>query len=151
MALVDALPDAAVREVLQRLCLSRRHRDTVYAARAACHAIPRLATRPPLQPTETYRLLVGQRLEVILFMLAKTSSEVAKQQIVAYLATYRSVKPRLSGDDLHAMGLTPGPLFRQVLDYLLQARLNGEVTTDTEERALVQQLLHTGTRQCGQS
>ena len=61
------------------------------------------------------------------------------------------MKPRLSGHDLHAMGLTPGPLFRQVLDYLLQARLHGEVTTDTEERALVQQLLRTGTRQCGQS
>jgi tRNA nucleotidyltransferase (CCA-adding enzyme) len=150
MALVEALPDAAMREVLQRLHLSRRHSNTVCAARAACHAIPRLATQPPLPPAETYRLLVGQRLEVILFMLAKTSSEVARQQIVAYLATYRWVKPRLSGHGLHAMGLTPGPLFRQVLDSVLEARLNGEVTTDTEERALVQQLLR-GTRQCGQS
>jgi hypothetical protein len=124
----------AVRELMQWLGLSRRHSNTVQAARAARHAIPRLATRPPLSPAETYRLLVGQRLETMLFLLAKTSSEVAKQ------------KPRLSGHDLRAMGLTPGPLFRQVLDSLLQARLNGEVTTDTEERALVQQLMRPETR-----
>lgn len=76
-------------------------------------------------------------------MLATTSSAVAKRQIVAYLDTYRWIKPRLSSHDLHALGLTPGPHYRQVLARLLAARLNGEVTTDTEERALVQQLLCT--------
>jgi tRNA nucleotidyltransferase (CCA-adding enzyme) len=83
----------------------------------------------------------------MLFLLAQTSSEVAKQQIIAYLATYRSLKPRLTGHDLHAMDLPPGPRFRRVLDCLLEARLNGEVTTDTEERALVQRLIRTGTGQ----
>jgi tRNA nucleotidyltransferase (CCA-adding enzyme) len=143
MALTDALSDVAVRDVLQRLSISRRQADTVYAARLARHAIPRLATRPPLPPAEMYRLLTGQQLEVLLFLLAKTSSDVAKHQIVAYLDTSRFVKSRLSGHDLHAMGLTPGPRFRQVLDRVLAARLNGEVTNDAEERALVQQLMRT--------
>jgi tRNA nucleotidyltransferase (CCA-adding enzyme) len=101
----------------------------------------RLATRPPLPPAETYRLLAGQRLETLLFVLAKTSSDVAQHQIVAYLDTYRFVKPRLSGHDLHAMGLIPGPRFRQVLDRVLEARLNGAVPNDAEDRALVQQLM----------
>jgi tRNA nucleotidyltransferase (CCA-adding enzyme) len=140
IALVDALPDAVVRAMLQRLCLSQRHKNTIQAARAARPVIPRLATRPPLPPAETFRLLTGQRLEVLLFLLATTSSAIAKHQIVAYLDTYRWVKPHLSGHDLHAMGLPPGPRMRQVLARLLEARLNGEVTTDLEERTLVQQL-----------
>jgi tRNA nucleotidyltransferase (CCA-adding enzyme) len=78
--------------------------------------------------------------EVLLFLLAKTTATAAKQQIVAYLETYRYVRPQLSGHDLRAMGLTPGPLFRKLLDRLLEARLNGEVTNATEERALVQRL-----------
>ena len=143
IALVDALPDTVVPAMLQRLCLSRRHRDTIQAARAARHVIPRLATRPPLLPAETSRLLAGQRIEVLLFLLATTSSPIAKHQIVAYLDTYRWMKPRLSGHDLHAMGLTPGPRVRQVLTHLLEARLNGEVTTAAGERALAQQLLCT--------
>jgi tRNA nucleotidyltransferase (CCA-adding enzyme) len=141
MALLDALSDVAVSDVLLRLSFSRRQADTVHVARAARHTIPRLATRPPLLPAETSRLLAGQRLEVLLFVLAKTSSDVAKHQIVAYLDTYRFVKPQLSGHDLRAMGLTPGPLFRTVLDRVLEARLNGEITNDAEERALVQRLI----------
>ena len=34
---------------------------------------------------------------VIRFLLAKTTAAAAKQQIVAYLETYRYVKPQLSG------------------------------------------------------
>jgi tRNA nucleotidyltransferase (CCA-adding enzyme) len=140
IALLEALSDLAVHEALQGLSLPRRHADTVHAARVARHAIPRLATRPPLSPAETYRILAGQPVEVLLFLLAKTTATAAKQQIVAYLEMYRYVKPQLSGHDLHAMGLTPGPLFRKILGCLLEARLNGEVTNATEERAFVQRL-----------
>jgi tRNA nucleotidyltransferase (CCA-adding enzyme) len=131
----------AGQEALRGLKLPRRHVDTVHAARAARHAIPRLATRPPLPPAETYRILAGQCLEVLLFLLAKTTAAAAQQQIVAYLETYRYVKPQLSGHDLRAMGLTPGPVFRTLLRRLLEARLNGEVTNAMEERTFVQRLV----------
>jgi tRNA nucleotidyltransferase (CCA-adding enzyme) len=86
-------------------------------------------------------MLAGQRLESVLFLLAKTTSKAAQQQIAAYLDTSRYIQPRLSGHDLHAMGLTPGPRFRTILHRLLEARLNGEVSTEAEERAVVRQLV----------
>jgi tRNA nucleotidyltransferase (CCA-adding enzyme) len=141
IALLDAVSDTAVGETLQRLSLSGQHVATVQAARAARHVLPRLATQPPPPPAGTYRLLSGQRLEVLLFLLAKTTSEAAQQQIAAYLETYRYVQPCLSGHDLQAMGLTPGPQFRTILACLLEARLNGEITTEAEERALVRRLI----------
>jgi tRNA nucleotidyltransferase (CCA-adding enzyme) len=140
IALLDAVSDTAVDEALRRLRLSGRHTETVLAARAARHALPRLAKQPPPLPAETYRLLAGQRLEVVLFCMAKTTSAAAQQQIAAYLETYRYTQPRLSGHDLQAMGLTPGPQFRTLLSRLLEACLNGEVTAAAEERALVQRL-----------
>jgi hypothetical protein len=39
------------------------------------------------------------------------------------------------------MGLRPGPLFGELLRTLRDARLNGEVSTAEEERALVKQRL----------
>jgi tRNA nucleotidyltransferase (CCA-adding enzyme) len=140
MALLDAVSDTAVDETQRRLRLSGRQAETVLAARAVRHTLPRLAKRP-LPPAETYRLLSGQRLEVLLFCLAKTSSAVAQQQIAAYLETSRYIQPRLSGHDLQALGLTPGPQFRTLLSRLLEASLNGEVSTEAEERALVQRLV----------
>ena len=141
IALLDALSDTAVSEALQRLSLGGQHTATVQAARTARHVLPRLANQPPLQPAETYRLLAGQRLESVLFLLAKTTSKAAQQQIAAYLDTSQYIQPRLSGHDLHAMALTPGPRFRTILHRLLEARLNGEVTTAAEERAVVRQLV----------
>ena len=44
--------------------------------------------------------------------------------------------------DLKALGLKPGPRFKQILDRLLEARLNGEIKTKADERALAKQLVH---------
>jgi tRNA nucleotidyltransferase (CCA-adding enzyme) len=141
IALLDTLSDTAVRETLQQLRLGGQHATTVQATRTPRYVLPRLAHQPPLQPVETYRMLAGQRLESVLFLLAKTPLKAVQQQIAAYLDTYRYVQPQLSGHDLHAMGLTTGPQFRTILHRLLAARLNGEVTTEAEERALVWQLV----------
>jgi len=38
------------------------------------------------------------------------------------------------------MGLKPGPLYRKILDRLLDARLNGEVKTDADEREMAKRM-----------
>jgi tRNA nucleotidyltransferase (CCA-adding enzyme) len=60
--------------------------------------------------------------------------------VSAFLTTYQQVKPILSGTDLQAMGFKPGPQFKEILSRLLDARLNGEVKTETEERTFVLRL-----------
>ena len=73
--------------------------------------------------------------------MAKTSSESIKRQISAFLTTYQRMTPLLNGSDLKAMGLKPGPQFRNILDQLLDARLNGAVKTESEERDFISQFL----------
>ena len=41
--------------------------------------------------------------------------------------------PTLRGSDLKDMGITPGPVYREILDCLLDGRLNGELTSREEE------------------
>jgi len=50
------------------------------------------------------------------------------------------VKPILTGTDLQTMGLKPGPKFKEILGRLLDARLNREIKTESEERDLVAKL-----------
>jgi tRNA nucleotidyltransferase (CCA-adding enzyme) len=63
-----------------------------------------------------------------------------KRQLVAYMKN-RAMKTVLTGWDLQAMGLQPGPQFKKILGRLLDARLNGKVKTEFEERELLQQLI----------
>ena len=72
--------------------------------------------------------------------MAKTRSEKVKQNISAQFTTYRWVKPILKGNDLKSMNLKPGPSYNKILNRLLDARLNGEVETEADERRLVRRL-----------
>jgi tRNA nucleotidyltransferase (CCA-adding enzyme) len=74
--------------------------------------------------------------------MAKSKGETVKRQVSAFLTTYQHVKPTLTGTDLKAMGLKPGPQFKKILDRLLAAHLDGEVRTEAEERRFVQQVIH---------
>ena len=140
-ALMEAVPDKAVREALMRLPVPERQAEKIRAGRFASHAIlRRLAKLPPLAPAETYRTLRGLSDEVLLFLLAKTKSDSVKRQVSAYLTTYQHVKPTLCGDDLKTLGLKPGPIYKKILDRLLDARLNGEVKTKADERKLAKKL-----------
>lgn len=47
-------------------------------------------------------------------------------------------RPLLTGDDLIAMGLRPGPRFKEMLDAVLDAQLEGTIHTADEARAFVQ-------------
>ncbi len=58
-----------------------------------------------------------------------------------YLACWRWVRPAITGDDLVAMGLTPGPFFKVILQQVRAARLDGWVSDEAGERELVRQLL----------
>jgi len=144
MALMEVVPGKAVGETLRRLKLSARHAEKI----RVCHylsrkLLQRLAKRPPLRPAETYRVLVGLSDETLLFLMAKTKSESVNRHIAAYLTTHRHVKPALTGTDLNALGLKPGPIFKKILSQLLDARLNGEVQTGADERALVKRIIKT--------
>jgi tRNA nucleotidyltransferase (CCA-adding enzyme) len=58
-----------------------------------------------------------------------------------YLETWRHVRPLLTGDDLRALGIPPGPRYRAILAALRDARLDGRVQSRDDEIALVRALI----------
>lgn len=141
MALADSIPDGGVTEFLKRFPFSERERETLKKSRESFPRLYRmLGKRPSPSPAEVYRLLTGIPDETLVYVMAKSKSEVVKREVSAFLTTYQQVKPSLTGDDLKTMGLKPGPLFKTILARLLEARLNKEVKSEAEERRLVERL-----------
>ena len=50
-----------------------------------------------------------------------------RRQIWRYLTVWQHVQPPLTGNDLRRLGYKPGPQYRQILDRLLAATLDGEI------------------------
>jgi tRNA nucleotidyltransferase (CCA-adding enzyme) len=138
MALMESLSPRAVGETVKRLGMSARDVERIKAGHAAANAmLRRLARRPPPKPSETYHALDGLADETLLLLMAKAKPDSVKRQVSAYLTTYQRTKPSLTGADLKALGLKPGPQFKKILGRLLDARLDGDVKNEAGERELV--------------
>jgi tRNA nucleotidyltransferase (CCA-adding enzyme) len=71
--------------------------------------------------------------------MAKTQQEETRRAISRYFRDLKEVRPKLRGRDLKDMGITPGPVYRRILDQLLDGRLNGELSSREEEMEFVRQ------------
>lgn len=141
MAVTNVLPNRAVVEMLKRFPFTEAESERIKAARFRIKETVRvLSKRPAPRPAETFRALIDWADEPLIYLMGMTKSEGIKRQVSAFLTTYRQVTPSLTGADLNAMGLKPGPQYKRILSRLMDARLNGEVTSDAEERAMAARL-----------
>jgi len=86
-------------------------------------------------------------LETILYTMAYSTHDEVKKAISLYLTQLRKVKTSLTGKDLVAMGLEPGPVFAEILENLKVASLRGKVSSKEEEIALVNKMLNEGEKE----
>lgn len=147
MALSSESSSAVVASMIRRLALSREQAKKMNIGRHRVgRALKRLTGKGKLQPSQVYRLLAKFSDEALILLLAKqriTQSGLwglLKRQLMAYMKN-RAMKTVLTGQDLQAMGLLPGPQYTTILGKLLDARIDGTVTTEADERVLAQRLL----------
>jgi tRNA nucleotidyltransferase (CCA-adding enzyme) len=79
--------------------------------------------------------LTGLRTELILFMMAATEHERVKKAISLYFMNLRRVSISLRGEDLKRLGVSPGPIYREVLQAVFTAKLNGRLESHEDELA----------------
>lgn len=63
-----------------------------------------------------------------LILIAVRSPRFIRCLLWRYMTCWASVQPPLNGNDLRSLGYTPGPQYRQILDHLLAATLDGLVS-----------------------
>jgi len=80
-----------------------------------------------------YKLLSVFRIELILYMMAVTKQERVKKAISFFVTQLRMTKLSVSGGDLRKLGLEPGPLYKNILQAALDAKLNGLLKTKNDE------------------
>ncbi|HHS97105.1 MAG TPA: CBS domain-containing protein [Chloroflexi bacterium] len=125
--------------VLRRLKMPRSEADNLRMLPGLRRAMRRLA--PARRPSRIYRALRPFPSRLLAVAWIASEGEGLREKILRYQTQYRHVRTAITGDDLKRMGLRPGPLFGRLLAIVLDARLDGEVTTREEEEALVRRIL----------
>ena len=105
------------------------------------YALEQLRKPKKVSNSDIYALLNGIPVELLLYMMAITNTESVKKAISTYFTQLRDLHPHVTGKDLLQLSITPGPIYHELLDAVLAARLDGSVETREEELELVQNLL----------
>jgi tRNA nucleotidyltransferase (CCA-adding enzyme) len=145
MALSSQSSPAVVATMIRRLALSREQAKNLSAGGSRIDRVRKqLIDRETMRPSHVYRLLAGFSHEALVLLLAKQVAiqhnvrlSLLKRHLMAYMKN-RTFKTVLTGRDLQTMGLKPGPQYKTILEGLLDARIDGMITTEAEERAFVQ-------------
>jgi tRNA nucleotidyltransferase (CCA-adding enzyme) len=87
--------------------------------------------------SEIYWLLKELSIEGLLYLMAKARKNQIKKAVSNYVTTLRHTQTVLTGDDLMILGYQPGPEFKTILNDLLDARLDGKVSSREDEIAYV--------------
>ena len=126
-------PDESL-SICKRLELPPRYERLFCQERfVAQNCLYQMELQLPDSDSKLYHLLSGLKTELILYMIAATRIKSVKKAISKYYNRLRKVAPAIGGKELIEMGLRPGPLFREVLNELLDAKLNGLVETRPDE------------------
>jgi tRNA nucleotidyltransferase (CCA-adding enzyme) len=146
LALCHGLRPEEFEEAGRRLEIPARMTARVFSQRRQAlgmlDAVQRRIKRgPEIRNSEIYGWFHGLALEVLLYLAAAASQEAVKRYVSLYLTRLRQIRCGLDGGALKGLGLMPGPDFGRVMDRLLAARLDGEVSNDDEERALASELI----------
>ncbi len=119
--------------IIRKLQLSRERASIVMTA---CRKVPGVVEelkQEALNPSAVVSCLEPLPVEAVLLAYAITENKTVRGHLKVYMEALKYIQPRLKGEDLKRMGLEPGARYRQIIDSLKQAVLDGDVKTPQEE------------------
>jgi tRNA nucleotidyltransferase (CCA-adding enzyme) len=142
MAMLAQASSSTISGIIQRLQLSAvQARALQWAGEKTSHFAETLSGDAPLRPSQIYRMLSRLPDEALVLVLAKgllINREAGRGRLTRRLARFltrdRLVTTTINGETLKRFGLRPGPHFKEILDRLLDERLDGKITAAAQER-----------------
>ncbi len=132
------VPLPGLEGIEKRLHFESGLRDMLLAASALFTEMNSLADQ---KPSQWVAILDDIPLRAVQAVFLALSAGSARQALQDYLETWRHVKPKTTGHTLLKRGIPPGPAYQFILRRLREARLDGEIKTDSEELNLLEKLI----------
>ena len=124
--------------VIKRLRFRKDIRQIISAANALWHNQEMLSKLSPgdfTEKIEKYPILAINTLLLI------ANDPDFRSKLEKYAADWKHITIETSGNDLRKLDIPPGPIYHQMLRRLRIAKINGDITDQTQEKEMLQQLI----------
>jgi tRNA nucleotidyltransferase (CCA-adding enzyme) len=129
-----------VEAIAKYLHLSRTVKRTILETQDLKTGLSRF-DKEGLSPADVYFFLKDYSLPAIFTCMVACDTPLVKSHLQDYLYHYRHVGISLNGDDLKRLGVKEGPAIKEVMNILLEKRLNGVINSAQDEIGLVKEWL----------
>jgi len=124
--------------ICKRLKLSNRIKRSLQETNLARQQLVDLTDG---KPSQYVRIFDGKSSISLYILYIFCYQQTLRQAIRSYIEHWQYVKPATDGQILREMGILPSPVYRNILEQLRDAWLDGDITTPAEEKNLLAQLV----------
>ena len=134
MALLNRCSHGVCEEICHRLMIPVKEKSLLVEKRyKAENRLALIENAYPLTRQELYWGLINFNTEFILYMMALAKDEAVRKAISNFYTRHRYITPIICGKDLLAMGIKPGPVFTQILNLIINEKLDNKLETLEKE------------------
>lgn len=137
MCLVDGLKGSEIEAALASLRLKKVEQAAVTRAVREKGRVLR-GLKADISEGRLYRLLEGLPRETLVYYYAYAGA--AERRKIAHFFDLAGVAVSITGEDLKRLGHQPSPAFKTVLERVLEAKLDGKITTREDELAYAERV-----------
>lgn len=141
MGLIEPLNINKIKLICKIFAFRKGEQKRILAYKKINSKIVKELNRDKIKPAKIFNLLEPLSYEVILLIKAKYEKRIIKKHIEVFFRHYHGRRLYISGEDLHSLGLAPGPHYHKILRRVLNAKLNGLVETEKEELELIKKII----------
>jgi len=140
--LIKKLEKIQVQRIFKRLILKHKFADTVnYIYLNLDQTVRFISQKNEILPSSIFIKLKSLSNEILFLAMMESNNDIAKERIVNYFNKFKKESVYISGEELKKLKIEPGPIYSQILNRLLYARLDGEVKNKENEIKFVQNIL----------
>ena len=88
-----------------------------------------------------HETLASLPIESVLYIMASLPDDEERRSLAHFITSVKNVKVDIGGEDLIALGASPGPMFSDVLKEVLKAKLDGRAVSRTAQLDLARELI----------
>ena len=136
MGLLDGISHLRQRQICQKFQLTKEETATIMQSRGFDRTLAALGGSKILR-SDVYTVLGGLTESSVLYLWARAKSRLVQKRIEQFLKHDRHVRLKVTGNDLHRLGIPAGKRVGKVLKELLSEKINRRMKTKKAEMSFV--------------
>ncbi|MFH0877290.1 MAG: hypothetical protein V1863_03610 [Candidatus Omnitrophota bacterium] len=129
-----------LRRAIGDFAFHKSESSRILALKTHFEKINRHLAQKKCKPSSVYRCLESLSYETILAIAVLSRSRWARQRIEDFFLKHHGHRLGVRGEDLRNFGIPPGPRYKNILQELLYAKIDGKITSKEEELRLAQKI-----------